>query len=80
MLKISESHLSRAIHHETGVTLQEYVVKVRIERASNLLRYSEESISTIGDYVGFPSQSYFGAVFRKFTGLTPRAFREANRR
>lgn len=80
MLKISESHLSRAFHQETGVTLQEYVVKVRIERASNLLRYSEESISAIGDYVGFPSQSYFGAVFRKFTGLTPRAFREANRR
>ncbi|MCH5333897.1 MAG: helix-turn-helix transcriptional regulator [Agathobacter sp.] len=30
-------------------------------------------------YVGFPSQSYFGRVFKKYTGMTPLKYREAHR-
>ena len=58
------------------MTIQEYICKVRVERAANLLRYSDEEISAIALYVNFPSQSYFGKMFRKYMGMTPLEYRK----
>ena len=58
------------------VRLQEYIARFRVERAANLLKYSNESIAGIGDYVGFPSQSYFGNTFKKYMGMSPGQYRE----
>ena len=58
-----------------NLRLQDYIVQVRVERAANLLAYSEEPIAAIGDYVNFPTQSYFGKVFKKYKGMTPREYR-----
>ena len=76
---ISSSYLSHMFHKETGKRLQDYVVEVRIERAKNLLMYSEESLADIAAYVNFPSQSYFGEKFRKYTGVTPMQFRNLHK-
>lgn len=75
-LGISESYLSRLFKKETGQNISEYIIEVRVERAANLLRYSEESIPRIAEYVHFPSQSYFGKVFKKLRHMTPREYRE----
>lgn len=50
---------------------------IRIERAANLLIYSEESIPRIAEYVNFPSQSYFGKIFKAKKNMTPRQYRES---
>lgn len=76
---ISPTYLSRLFSKEKGMPLQEYVLKVRVDRAANLLTYSDSSIAEIGDYVNFPSQSYFGRVFKKYTGLTPKQYRNAHK-
>lgn len=76
---ISPTYLSRLFSREKGMTLQEYVVRVRVDRAANLLTYSESPIAAIGDYVNFPSQSYFSKVFRKYKGMSPKQYREANK-
>ncbi len=75
-LGISPAYLSRLFRKETGVLLQDYVISVRIDRASNLLRYSDQSLSEIAEYVGFPSQSYFGKIFKKEMHMTPKAYRD----
>ncbi|MBE5915664.1 MAG: helix-turn-helix domain-containing protein [Pseudobutyrivibrio ruminis] len=75
-LKISDSYLSRTFKKDTGLRLQDYIVQVRLERAANLLLYSNESIPRIAEYVNFPSQSYLGKVFKEKYGLTPRQYRE----
>ncbi len=72
---ITPTYLSRLFSQEMGMTFQEYVLKVRAERAANLLKYSEASIAQIGDYVNFPNQSYFGKIFKKYMGMTPKAYR-----
>lgn len=74
-LGISPSYLSRLFAREMEMRLQDYIVQVRVERAANLLAYSEESIAAIGDYVNFPTQSYFGKVFKKYKGMTPKEYR-----
>ncbi|MDO4647785.1 MAG: AraC family transcriptional regulator [Eubacteriales bacterium] len=75
-LGISSSYLSRLFVKEKGQKLQDYIVEVRVERAANLLTFSDESLAKIGDYVNFPSQSYFGKMFKKYKHMTPKEYRE----
>lgn len=72
---ISQGHLARIFQRDTGMKIQEYILQFRIERAANLLKYSEASLSEISDYVCFNSQSYFGSVFRREMGMTPGQYR-----
>ena len=75
-LGISSTYLSRIFSRETGMQLQDYINQFKVERAANLLIYSEETIAYISEYVNFPSQSYFGKMFRKYKHMTPREYRE----
>lgn len=77
-LGLSKTYLSRLFKKETGERLQDYIVQVRLERAANLLKYSEESISNIAEYVNFPSQSYMGKIFKEKYQLSPKRYRELN--
>ena len=78
-LGLSETYLSRLFRKETGERLQDYIVGVRLEHAANLLKYSEESISKIAEYVNFPSQSYMGKVFKEKYEMSPKQYREQKR-
>lgn len=78
-LGLSETYLSRLFKRETGERLQDYIVGVRVEHAANLLKYSEESISKIAEYVNFPSQSYMGKVFKERYQMSPKQYREEKR-
>lgn len=78
-LGISETHLSRLFKKETGIRMQDFIVDVRLEHAMNLLKYSDENISNIAEYVNFPSQSYMGKIFKAKYGMTPKQYREKNR-
>lgn len=78
-LGLSANYLSKLFSKETGIRLQDYIVQYRVERAKGMLIHSDMSITEVGIYVGFPSQSYFGRVFKKYTGTTPLKYREANR-
>lgn len=75
-LGISAGYLSRLFKKETGICLQDYVTQVRLERAANLLRYSDEPIPKIAEYVYFPSQSYLGKAFKAYWNMTPKQYRE----
>ena len=48
----------------------------KIEKAKNLLQYSDYSIVEIANYFSFASQSHFIQTFQKYTGLTPRKYRD----
>ncbi len=73
---IGSTYLSWLFSEETGICIQDYIAQCRVDKAANLLAYSEESIAFIAEYVNFPSQSYFGNVFKKYKQMTPREYRE----
>ena len=75
-LGISESHLSRIFKKETGESIQEYSMHMRIERAEKLLKYSEASLTEISEYLCFSSQSHFGKVFKVHKNMTPKQYRD----
>lgn len=75
-LGVSESHLSRIFKKETGESIQKYSMHMRIERAENLLKYSEASLTEISEYRCFSSQSHFGKVFKVYKNMTPKQYRD----
>ena len=63
---------------ETGMSPNDYVVRQRIKHAQKLLRESRRSILEVALACGFKSASTFSATFAKFTGVSPRAFRNGD--
>ena len=76
---VSPTYLSRLFRKETGQCLQDCINEERVYRAANLLMYSDLSLTEIAEYVHFPSQSYFGKVFKQFRKVSPRVFRDQYR-
>lgn len=72
----SGSHLARLFKRETGMTVSEYAMSLKMEQAKDALRLSGESVQAICHRLGFGSQSYFGAQFKKHIGMTPTEYRK----
>lgn len=70
-------HLSRAFKQAVGCGPHRYVISRRVERAKALLAETELAIVEVGLKVGFQSQSHFTNIFRRLTGVTPKAFRRS---
>jgi AraC-like DNA-binding protein len=75
----SKSYLSRIFHNEMGVSLWEYLGRYRVLKARDLLALTDESITDIAARVGFEDVGYFGRVFRRYTGQSPRTYRQQSR-
>ncbi len=73
---LSPSYLSRLFRRETGLTVSEYIIRKRVEAAENMLKYSEYSCIEISSYLCFSSESHFIQVFRRYTGYTPKQYRQ----
>jgi AraC-like DNA-binding protein len=74
--QLSESHFSRIFRRGTGNTFTDFLIRVRISRACQLLMQSEENISTICYDVGFNNVANFNRRFLDVKGRTPSAFRK----
>jgi AraC family transcriptional regulator len=75
-LGMSMFYFCRQFKHSMGITPHQYVTRRRIERAKELLWHSKLSITEIALQVGFATPSAFSQVFRRSTGMTPKAFRQ----
>lgn len=70
-VNLSAYHLTRTFKHTTGVSLYQFVIKQRIEKASHLLLTTELSLKTIAAQTGFTDQSHLTNSFRQWFGTTP---------
>jgi YesN/AraC family two-component response regulator len=59
-----------------NLSFGEYIRKLRIEKATDLLRSSKHSLSEIAYLNGFSDQSHFTRIFKKHTGKSPAEFRK----
>ena len=76
MAGLTPPYLSRLFHQEVGMTISEYISRKRMDATKNLLKYSEYSLTDIANYLNFSSESHFIRVFKKFTGYTPKRYRD----
>lgn len=77
-LKLSKFHFLRTFTKFVGVTPNDYLNRIRIEKAVQLLRTTDWSIERIAVEIGYSTGSYFIKVFHKLTGQTPGSFRSGN--
>ena len=73
---MSRSYLTRSFRNVTGFSVVEYMTYIRIQKAQQLLRESDRSITEIADLCGFGNITYFEKVFKTTTGHTPVQYRK----
>jgi AraC-like DNA-binding protein len=69
------NYLSSLFKKEVGVSLPEYVQRSKIDEAKSLLTFSDYSISKISSLLNYNDQSHFTKTFKKFTGITPKQYK-----
>lgn len=72
--KMTPEYLSTLFTKETQMTFSNYVKKVRIERAKELLDTTDLKIYEIACRVGYPEQKYFSKVFKESVGVSAKQY------
>ena len=73
---LSPNYASKIFKDDQGMTIMEYVTKVKLEEAKRLLRMPGISVEDIAEKLGYSDPSYFTKVFRRKIGMTPTQYRK----
>jgi AraC-like DNA-binding protein len=76
---ISPSHLSRLFRQHAHTTFTGYLTRVRIGRAKRFLAHDNSKLDDVAARCGYHDTSYFCRVFKRFTKLSPAAYRTSRR-
>jgi AraC family transcriptional regulator len=74
-LDMSQYYFCRLFKKSTGISPHQYLIQQRVERAKQLLRQPENKIADVAMDCGFANPSHFAKHFRKYTGVSPKQFR-----
>lgn len=78
-VQISPYYFSKLFKKETGENFIEYLTKIRIEKAKQLLCESQMTMKEISDAVGYSNPNYFSHTFKKNVGVSPSEYKERER-
>ncbi|MDL2317871.1 response regulator [Eubacteriales bacterium OttesenSCG-928-A19] len=70
-LFLSRNYLNQVFKRETGETFTNYLIRVRMEKAKELLLGGQYFIYEVAEMVGYSNAPYFSNLFRKLTGYKP---------
>lgn len=73
---LSPNYVRTLFKEKTGETILEYLTRMRIQHAAELLKDKSKKIHEISTAVGYENVSYFCSVFQKFKGTTPNEYRK----
>ncbi|MFC4776915.1 helix-turn-helix domain-containing protein [Paenibacillus sp. GCM10023252] len=73
---LNSAYLSRLFKKETGMSLSDYIMKLRMDKAKELLREPQVKVSNVAASVGYTHFSHFAKMFKKSIGLTPQEYRK----
>ena len=79
-LGVTAGYLTSVFRKELGITPWEYLTRLRIAHAKELLSNNSLSIAEVAGRVGYDDPAYFTRVFLNETGHAPRAFRKLMRK
>ncbi len=74
-VNLSPNHFSAIFSQELGETFIEYLTKIRMEKAKELLRTTSKKSTEIAYEVGYKDAHYFGSLFKKTQNCTPKEYR-----
>lgn len=76
-LGVNSSYLSRLFKKERNENFVDYLLEIRIQKARFLLETTRLKNGEIAAQIGFEDERYFGKVFKKKCGVTPKQYRES---
>ena len=79
-MNVTREYLSTRFKMETGTTLTDYINRQRILLSKYYLRENRLSVTQVSLLCGFSDSNYFGRVFKKQEGITPKEFVLQNRK
>ena len=77
LLSYHPYYVNRILKKHTGETVHSYVLRARVNAAAALLRAGVYKNERIAAMVGLPNPAHFAKTFRRYTGMTPSAYRKA---
>ena len=78
-LHYNKSYIFRQFKKTTGSSPMVYFTGLKIQRAKQMLREGDLSVSAISDALAFDNANYFSKTFKKYTGYTPMTYRKMRR-
>ncbi|GFZ33626.1 hypothetical protein CSC2_41520 [Clostridium zeae] len=75
-LNLSKPYISLVFKKHMGLTVMDYIMNLKINRAKTFLTTTTQSIMEISQILGFHDSSHFGKTFKKITGVTAREYRK----
>lgn len=69
-------YLSRLFSSVEGITIEQYIIRQKVEKAKELIVYDQLTLSEIAYELGYSSVGHLSSQFKKVTGMAPSAFRE----
>ena len=75
IIEISSSHLAHVFRAETGLSVRDYLTRVRVTIVQDLLASTDEKLESVAARVGFGDTSHLAHVFQRITGRPPSAYR-----
>lgn len=73
---LSENYLSRLFAKELGISISDYIRNKKIDKAVELLKYTDMSAADIASHLSFSSQSHFIQAFKSSTGVSPKKYKD----
>ena len=74
-LGMNRTYLCKLFREETGLTVGQYVTRIKMEEAKRLMVITPKTAFEIAEYLGYSSQSHFQRVFKQYAGMTPGQYR-----
>ena len=75
-VSLSKNYFCNIFKKETGITIWDYLIRIRMEEAKRMLLETGQKTYEVSERVGYEDPSYFGRLFKKYTGFTPIEFRD----
>jgi two-component system response regulator YesN len=73
-VSMSTFYFSRIFSKTEGMNFRDYIIKIRMEKAKNLLQQGNKSIKEVALEVGYADQNYFSKAFKKYTSVSPKEY------
>lgn len=78
-LHANRSYLSRLYKSRRGVNLFDDILRMRVEKAKEYMESKDWKIYEVSEAVGFDDTGYFSRVFKKYTGMSPKEYKNARK-
>lgn len=75
-VSLTPDYLGKLFRKETGEYVNDYINKVRVKTAKEMLNEPDVNVSEVAMRVGFGSTSYFSTIFKKITDMTPNEYKK----